>query len=89
VTSVTTRSVQSPSQGNVHQMIMPAQQGKWYTSKVSSATSGSYNISLSDGILVGQVWNLKYNALATGSSTMNNVTISFNWQYDIKDTNYR
>ncbi len=89
VTSVTTKSVQSPSQGNVHHMIMPAQPGKWYTSKVSSATSGSYNISITDGILVGQVWQFEYNALATGSSTMSSVAINFNWQYDISKNNYK
>lgn len=89
VQSVTTSSRQTPSQGNVHHVIMPANPGEWYTSKVSNATIGSYNISLSDGILAGQVWNFKYNALATASSTMGNITINFNWQYDIKNTNYK
>lgn len=89
VTSVTTSSKQSPSQGNVHHMIMTAKPGKWYTSKVSSATSGSYNISNTDGISVAQVWQFKYNALATASSTMSNITISFNWKYDITENNYK
>jgi len=89
VTSITTSGSQSPSQGNVHHMIMPAQPGTWYTSKVSNATSGLYNISITDGISVAQVWQFKYNVLATASSTMSNVAINFNWQYDITQNNYK
>ena len=44
--SVSYTHLQSPSQGNVHHMIMPASNGNWYISTVSSASSGHYNICL-------------------------------------------
>lgn len=88
VKSVTTSATQSPNQGNVHHMLMPAQAGVWYTAKVSSATSGSYNISESDGFAAAQVWQFKYNALASKSSTMSNIKLQFNWTYDLRDNNY-
>ncbi|MDE7430485.1 MAG: hypothetical protein K2N34_00975 [Lachnospiraceae bacterium] len=89
VTSITTSSTQSPSQGNVHHMIQPARPSKWYTSTVSSATRGSYNISISDNIGVKQLWKFKYNAMATASSAMSNVKLNIRYQYDLKDTDYR
>ena len=89
VTSITTSSTQSPSQGNVHHMLQPARPSKWYTSTVSSATRGSYNISLSDNINVKQIWKFKYNAMATAKSTMRSVKLNIRYQYDLKDTGYR
>ena len=89
VTSITTSSTQSPSQGNVHHMIQPAKSSKWYTSTVSSATRGSYNISISDNIDVKQIWKFKYNAMATAKSTMRSVKLNIRYQYDLKDTGYR
>lgn len=89
VTSVTTKGTQSPSQGNVHHKILPATAtSTWYTSTVSSASSGSYNISAANNFNAAQVWQFKYNVLATASSTMRNVSIKVNWRYDIADTNY-
>ena len=88
VTSISTSGTQSPSQGNVHHMIMPNSNGVWYTSTVSSASSGSYNISLSDNIPVKQLWSFKYNARATARSTMRSVKLNINFQYDLHDTYY-
>lgn len=89
VKSVRTSSYQSPSQGNVHHMLMPENAGIWFTSKVSSATSGSYDITQDRGYLVNQIWDFKYNAMATKSSTMNNVKLTFDWIYDLANTNYQ
>ncbi len=88
VTSITSSGTQSPSQGNVHHMIMPNSNGTWYTSTVASASSGHYNINLSDNIPVKQLWSFKYNALATAKSKMTNVHLMINYQYDMHDTNY-
>ena len=54
VTGISSSGTQSPSQGNVHHMIMPASNDNWYTSTVSSASSGHYNIDIDDGIPVKQ-----------------------------------
>lgn len=49
VKHVNTAGKQSPNQGNVHHMILPATQTSvWYTATVTSSTSGSYSINVSD-----------------------------------------
>ncbi len=85
VKSVTTSATQSPSQGNVLHKIMSEQTGVWYTSTVSSASSGSYTISLADQLRVAQRWNFKYNAKATAKSTMTNVSAAISYEYDVTD----
>lgn len=70
-------------------MINPSSTPTWYTSRASSATSGMYHIDVDDGFSVKQAWNFKYNAKAIAKSTMSNVKLKFNWQYDMKDTNYQ
>lgn len=90
VTSVNTSGTQSPSQGNVHHMVLPATESStWYTSTVTSATSGHYDIDVSDGFQAAQRWQFKYNALATAKSTMKNVKITLEWEYDIANTGYK
>lgn len=89
VTRIGTSGTQSPSQGNVHHMIMPASSNIWYTAVVASASSGSYSISLTDNFAAKQVWNFKYNALASAKSTMKNVSIKVDWQYDMNQTDYQ
>ena len=90
VTSVNTSGTQSPSQGNVHHMVLPATESStWYTSTVASASSGHYNIDVSDGFQAAQRWQFKYNALATAKSTMKNVKITLEWEYDIANTGYK
>lgn len=85
VKSITTSSTQSPSQGNVLHKIMSDQTGVWYTSTVTSATSGKYSISLQNQLLVANKWNFKYNAKATAKSTMTNVRATINYEYDETD----
>ncbi len=85
VKSITTSSTQTPSQGSVLHKIMPDQTGIWYTSTVSSATSGSYTISLQNQLYVARKWSFKYNAKATAKSTMTNVRATINYQYDVTD----
>lgn len=91
VTSVTTSGRQYPSQGNVHHMILPASKSNatWYTSKVTSATSGDYYIDVSDEIKAAQIWKFKYNALASAKSTMEYVKLTLEWEYDIANTGYK
>jgi hypothetical protein len=81
VRSVTTRSTMSPSQGNVRHHI--ANDGRWNQSIVSSATSGSYNISLSDGYYARAIWTFRYNVLATAPSSMSNVSITINYEFNV------
>lgn len=88
VKRVSTTGTQSPRQGNVHHVIMPKNDGNWYTSVYSDDTSGTYNISEADKIPVKQTWMFKYNALSPVKSQMDNVSLSLEWRYDIADTGY-
>ncbi len=89
VTSVSTTGTQSPNQGNVRHMIAPTNPANiWFTSIVSSSTSGTYNIDISNALPARQTWQFKYNALATAKSTMSNVKLTLKWEYDIAETNY-
>lgn len=88
VIKISSSGTQSPRQGNVHHMIMPESNGTWYTSTVSSASSGYYNISLGDGIPVKQRWSFKYNAQASAKSTMTSVKLTIDFQYDLHNTGY-
>jgi len=54
VKSITTTSTQTPNQGNVTHKLMASESNIWYTSLFSSATSGSYRISLEDQLKVAQ-----------------------------------
>lgn len=85
VKSITTASTQTPNQGNVTHKLMANQNNVWNTAIVSSATSGSYNISLQDQLIVAQKWSFKYNAKATAKSTMTNVSANINYEYDVTD----
>ncbi len=89
VKSANTSAVQSPSQGGVKHKIMPSNSGTWFTALATSATSGSYGISLSNAIAAKQEWQFRYNATAGGASTMKNVKLTLNWEYDISNTDYK
>lgn len=89
VTNVRTKGTQSPRQGNVHHMIKPSSASTWYTSTVSSADSGSYNIVYNNKIYADQKWEFRYNAMATAKSTMKNVTLILDYEYDIANTGYK
>ena len=88
VSSVRTKGTQSPSQGNVRHKIMPASVGTWYESTVASASSGYFGISADDLIPAKQQWMFCYNVLSPASSTMKNISIEIDWEYDLADTNY-
>lgn len=89
LTSVTSSGTQSPSQGNVHHKLLPSSStSSWYTSTVASATKGYYDISVNNNYKARQIWQFKYNALASAKSTMKSVSILLFWEYDIADTNY-
>ena len=81
VRSVTTRSTMTPSQGNVRHHIANA--GVWHVSTVSSATSGSYNITIANDYNARAIWTFRYNVLALAPSTMSNVSITINYEYNV------
>ena len=83
VNKVDTSSYMSPNQGNVRHMLMCQTESAWWTSKVSSANSGSYYISSSNKIPVKQIWSFKYNAKAGAKSSMNSVKLREDYSYDI------
>lgn len=83
VKSITTSSTLYPSLGGIIHKISPTVTSVWYDSTVSSATSGYYNISLSDDLVVAQQWDFRYNFKGTSSSTMSNVKATINYEYDV------
>lgn len=90
VKKVSTSGSQSPRQGNVRHMILPASQSAtWYTSIYADSSSGDYNIDVSDGFAAGQLWQFRYNAMSTAKSTMSRVTLTLEWEYDIANTGYK
>ncbi len=89
VTSVSTSGSQSPNQGGVRHMLMPNDEGVWYISRYNSASSGGYDITANDNISLRQRWSFKYNAQATARSTMRNVKLQVDFQYDLHDTGYK
>ncbi len=88
-TSVSTTSSLSPSQANIHHMILPSSaSSSWYTATAAYPTDGSYNISVTDNYTARQIWQFKYNALGSAKTTMKNVSMLLKWEYDVADTNY-
>lgn len=57
----------------------------WHTAIASTATNGSYSISLQDQLEVARIWSFKYNAKASASSTMKNVRAQISYEYDATD----
>lgn len=85
VKSITTNSTQIPNQGGVTHKLMADENKIWNEPVFSSATSGSYRISLEDQLKVAQKWSFKYNAKATARSTMSNVKADIRYEYDVTD----
>ncbi|KIL25482.1 hypothetical protein MHI11_20455 [Bacillus sp. FSL K6-3312] len=85
VKSISTTSTQTPNQGNVTHKLMADENKIWNESVFSSATSGSYRISLENQLRVAQKWSFKYNAKATARSTMSNVKADIRYEYDVTD----
>lgn len=89
VTSVATKGRMSPEQGHVRHMIRPTKNSsQWFTSRVSSADSGSYYIDKSNNFDAKQMWEFKYNGKATGSSSMSRVRLEMAWEYDLQYTDF-
>ncbi|MFS0656494.1 hypothetical protein [Bacillus sp. 179-C3.3 HS] len=85
VKSISTNSTQTPNQGGVTHNLMASQNNVWYQSLYSSATKGSYRISLENQLKVAQKWSFMYNAKATAKSTMRNVSADISYEYDVTD----
>lgn len=85
---ISSKGTMSPNQGNVHHMIMPETEGRWFTALAANSSNGSFGISLSDNIPVRQQWQYCYNVLSPASSTMRNVSFVIDWKYDLANTNY-
>jgi len=83
VKSITTSSRISPSIRGITHRIFSSETNTWYTSTVSSSTSGYYNISLSDDLNVKRSWSFRYNATAMSASTMSNVKATISYEYDV------
>ncbi|MBE1554512.1 hypothetical protein H4683_001588 [Filibacter limicola] len=85
VKSIKTASTQTPNQGNVTHKLMSNENNVWNTATVTSATSGSYNISLQNQMRVAKKWSFKYNAKASAKSTMTKVSANISYEYDVTD----
>ncbi|MCL2250074.1 MAG: hypothetical protein FWC13_12500 [Oscillospiraceae bacterium] len=83
VRSVTTSSQMTPAQGNVRHHL--GNSGLWFTSTVSSANSGTYNITVDNGLPLRALWTFRYNAQATASSTMRNVSMRVTYEFDVTE----
>ncbi|GKX31543.1 hypothetical protein SH1V18_40230 [Vallitalea longa] len=84
-TDVETNGDQYPSQGGVYHEVQ-AYPGMWHRSIVSSSDWGRFNIP-SD--YVAQIWYFRFYTWATGSSTMSDVSISFDYEYDLGLNGYK
>ena len=62
--------------------ILSAQTNVWYTSSVSSATSGTFAITTANNLEVARTWSFKYNVKPKGASTMKNVKAIINYEFD-------
>ena len=83
VKSITTSSRLYPSLGGIIHKISPILTNVWYDSTIASATSGYYNISLSDELPVAQQWDFRYNFKGASSSSMRNVKATINYEFDV------
>ena len=88
VTSATTKGTQSPKQGNVRHKIRPGTSGDWYLSRYNNSASGMFDFDESDEVNVRQTWQFCYYAGASAKSTMQNVSMTLQFRYDISENNY-
>ena len=82
VKSISTASTITPSMSGVTHKILSAQTNVWYTSSVSSATSGTFAITTANNLEVARTWSFKYNVKPKGASTMKNVKATINYEFD-------
>ena len=85
VKTIYTTGTQTPSQGNVYHQVKPSAKTNWYVAKVANASNGTINISTADNEPVKTTWQFSYKASATASSTMKNISITINYEYDQTD----
>ncbi|UZD76017.1 hypothetical protein [Bacillus siamensis] len=83
VKRISTTATQIPSQGNTKHSIMSEENKVWHRALANSSTQGNYGITLDDNLSVSSIWNFKYNTLATARSTMKNVKLKIDYEYDV------
>ncbi|MED0773631.1 hypothetical protein CHH79_15365 [Bacillus siamensis] len=83
VKRISTTATQIPSQGNTRHSIMSEENKVWHRALANSSTQGNYGITLDDNLSVSSIWNFKYNTLATARSTMKNVKLKIDYEYDV------
>lgn len=83
VKRISTTATQIPSQGNTKHSIMSEENKVWHRALANSSTQGNYGITLDDNLSVSSIWNFKYNTLATAKSTMKNVKLKIDYEYDV------
>ena len=71
------------SQGNTSHYIMSEENKVWHRALANSSTQGNYGITLDDNLSAASIWNFKYNTLATAKSTMKNVKLKIDYEYDV------
>lgn len=87
VKNVYTNSDISNSVGGVHHQLNPGGFG-WITTKTTNAEHGTFDIGATDNIAVKQQWGFRYTQSAYMSTTMRNVQMTIDFNYDIQYTNY-
>ncbi|QQD82286.1 hypothetical protein JD965_01160 [Bacillus siamensis] len=83
VKRISTTATQIPSQGNTKHSIMSEENKVWHRALTNSSTQGNYGITLDDNLSVSSIWNFKYNTLATAKSSMKNVKLKIDYEYDV------
>lgn len=83
VKRINTTATQTPSQGNTSHYIMSEENKVWHRALANSSTQGNYGITLDDNLTAASIWNFKYNTLATAKSTMKNVKLKIDYEYDV------
>lgn len=83
VKRINTTATQTPSQGNTSHYIMSEENKVWHRALANSSTQGNYGITLDDNLSAASIWNFKYNTLATAKSTMKNVKLKIDYEYDV------
>ncbi|WP_438421107.1 hypothetical protein [Bacillus siamensis] len=83
VKRISTTATQIPSQGNTKHNIMSEENKVWHRALANSSTQGNYGITQDDNLSVSSIWNFKFNTLATAKSTMKNVKLKIDYEYDV------
>lgn len=87
VKDIYTTSDISNSVGGIHHQLNPNGLG-WISAKTTNAEHGTFDINESDNLKVKQLWGFRYTQAAYMSTTMRNVQLNIQFNYDIQHTNY-